>query len=205
MPGIEYLTALGIERKFINLTFENFHDKEIANFCKAYIVNFKKMREIGQGLLISGCTGSGKTMLASLILKNLVNRLGILGYVLNMDQIAELLGEYWKDDSKAENRNLKLYSSMVLIIDNYPTLSSRSRDSREILAQLVRKRMANNVITILTTPLKPSELAAHSGDELRSLLSEAMHLVELPEVDYRLKLVARNLAIMEGLKNQNVE
>jgi DNA replication protein DnaC len=196
---------LGIGENYFKLSFADFHNQKVVQACKNYIENFETFCESGIGLLLSGVSGSGKTMLASLILMELIKTRGIVGSCLDLEQVLYLVGNQWKDEEKKADINRKLFLAPILMLDNVPFTLTKTRDVNEILFLILSRRLKINRPTIITTPFDEDQMLRSFSKELRSILTECTITVTLPPVDYRLKLPKHQTAmklLMKGVKDE---
>lgn len=179
---------LGIGENFFNLTFSDFHNYKVSKLCQNYVANFDKFSSTGSGLIFSGVPGSGKTMLGSLILMELVKKRNIVGSCLDLEQVIYLISNQWKDEDQKEKINRKLFLAPILMLDNIPYTLTKSRDINEILYLILSRRLKINKPTLLTTSLSEDKLKTSLSKEVRSILTECTYTVALPDIDYRAKL-----------------
>jgi DNA replication protein DnaC len=193
---------LGIGENYFDLTFSDFHNQKVVKLCQNYLENFEQFCSNGLGLLFTGISGSGKTMLASMILMELVKTRGVVGSCLDLEQVLYLIGNQWKDEERKAEINRKLFLAPILMLDNVPFTLTKTRDVNEIMFLILSRRMKINRPTIITTIYDEDEMLRSFSKELRSLLTECTITVKLPPVDYRLKLPKHELAkklLMRGV------
>lgn len=155
-----------------------------------YAEEFDDMLRAGNGLVIAGGTGAGKTHLAV--------GLGIVGLGTGYDVFATLLGdvlmairESWGESTRSnvtESRLMeKLCTVKLLILDDLG--AEKPTDwAKERLAHIVNRRYTTRLPTIVTTNLTIPELETRWSSRVTSRLLGTAQLVELHDVsDYRRK------------------
>ena len=142
-------------------TFENDDNltPDITAKVKAYIKDFPKKRLTGEGLLLWGSVGTGKTYLAMCIANTLIDK-GVKVLATSLSQIARLL----RDFQKAESRFNALMTYDLIVLDDLGTESAMP-STMEIIYQVIDGWTSRNIPLIITTNLTPSvfEQAANGG------------------------------------------
>lgn len=183
----------GFSPNHVNMSFNDLEDNEqnekIVPLLKNYINNFSEFRKNGVGLLFVGSSGSGKSTYSSIVLKNLIVKHNIYAYIMSLDSVLELQVDSWKDKLHKFSRDKKLYQSTILLLDNIENFSSKSRDHREVLSGLIKKRIDSGKITFVTSSLNDEELKNFLGKDLDNILKSCIIKIGLPKIDYRLKKV----------------
>ncbi len=166
--------------------------EEYLTYHEAYISQ-------GIGLSIHGNPGTGKSLLAYLVSKRLIEK----GYDLYFAQHNHMLDTYkagWKTKEIEDFFRERYYRSKILIIDDFGTEQyAQGRGTNEtLLDQVLRTRAANNLPTILTTNLPAESLdpqAANSRYDvrIRSLLSGKNVTIKVRGKDFRPKRVRKQM------------
>ncbi len=155
----------------------------------------------GLGLLLSGGMGTGKTMLALLMLKRLLGD-GYNGYFTTFSDMISTLMTSWRSESERIAYHALCRNSGVLVVDDVgqemkKTVVRTDEDGRKELARVanvtsefalesvLRHRIANAKPTIITTNLTVEQLRQVYGDHFKSLLTESMSLYPFSGRDYR--------------------
>jgi DNA replication protein DnaC len=174
------------------LDIEDFQGNEDAkDFIIKYLENWPSFKRQGIGPWIYGKTlGSGKTMIATYVAKELVKR----GEKVFFLPFNKMLNVYRYHDELMLD---KLQNTNVLILDEVlaPPHDSFKTIFADQLEDLIRNRTNFNGTTIITTNLTPDELEEHYHRTF-SLLEPKTIRVELNGDDARQSFVAeQNLAL----------
>lgn len=168
-----------------------FQDQLAVKKMKKYTTDFAKYFSKGNGLLISGGYGVGKTTLASLGIKELAwqrhtktsNLITI--YFTPYDQFLKM--------SYDKNNNDEIESIInninILILDNIgdePGLNSEKRSSVTFLERILRVRESNNLPTIITTRLNLKDIKDVYNDIVYDLIFSRCLRIEMEGNNYRL-------------------
>jgi Cdc6-like AAA superfamily ATPase len=159
-----------------------------------YIENPQPYLDHGLGLFIHGPTGTGKTTLANLILKELVKR-DISCYATTFSQTVESFTATWSDVTEKARFAKRFMNTKVLLLDDLgKEFRSKSRLQQTTFDHILRTRVQNNRPTILTTNINAAELVIGYGASVLSLLYEKSISVSLTGDDFRKAAFDRAIA-----------
>ena len=159
-----------------------------------YIENPQSYLDHGLGLFIHGPVGTGKTMLANLVLKELVKK-NIRCYATTFSQTIESFTAGWSDVAEKNRFARRFMNTQVLLLDDLGKEFRRSnRLQQTTFDHILRTRVQNNRPTILTTNMNAAELNVGYGASVLSLLVEKSIEVPLTGVDFRPQAHWRALA-----------
>lgn len=134
----------------------------------------------GCGLILwSESPGTGKTMLASLLLKKLLEQ-GADGYFCQFNELLDSYTAGWRDTEQRDWFTRRVQNAGALVIDDIGKENqNRGNTVDSLLDQVVRHRVANAKPTIITTNLRPDEMGKRYYSGLLSLLAESALMVEI--------------------------
>lgn len=184
------LDEAGIDREYWNVSFNDWKGDEVArSLVEKYIDKIDVAYEEGLGMVFWGNSGTGKTMLCSIVLKYAMRK----NYSVRFITMAELLDVLRKKiaDEQVElfyEDNIKNVD--FLCIDNLGSEYSAKRAGVSYSVAefdiLARHRRRNLLPTILTTNENPTEFNALYGSSISSLYSGCSKFVNVVGEDYRL-------------------
>lgn len=196
-----FATQWGHRADLAQMKLSDFRNQDTTYILEKYLEKWPEMRKTRTGLLFTGCAGSGKTMLATIMCWELSkSEYGFTGsYCASLDTLALFMDPIWL--SQEENKELRdsvLYEFPILLIDGFPEVNHPKRTAGEILKFVLRERLAKSRMTWLTSSVAGSELTDLIGKEGISLLFETMIPVDLPSVDFRKVLREQKFKLLEG-------
>ena len=179
---------------------------EITAKIKDYIDNFAKCALTGEGLMLYGGVGTGKTFLAMCVANALIDK-GYKVYATSLSQIAREL----RDFAKAESRFKALMDYKLIVLDDLGTESAMP-STMEIIYQVIDGWTSRNIPLVITTNLTPEifEKAANgsgSVDTARvsSRILEKCYPIRVNAIKRRDLKAKQNKAEMDkryGLQNK---
>ncbi len=150
-------------------------------------------RELERGYLLLGKPGTGKTLLACIMLNELMLRRARAGRFVNMSRkFFPQLRDTYSQDSERYGQTSQilelLYNVPYLVLDDFG--EQKSEWQAEMLYDLVDARYGEENFTIVTTNMSRSEME-ESGGRVFSRLVEMCFLVDMHGKDYRQFLLSQ--------------
>ncbi len=187
----------------IDWTFENSGDSKLIQIVKNYADNFKLMFEQGEGLLLYGDVGNGKTYAAACVVNDLINK-GVPCLMTNFARLINTLqGMYEGKQEYIDSLN----DYKLLVIDDLG-IERKTDFMDEQVFSILDARYQSGLPLIITTNLTNDELK-HPADRAKSRiydrLLERCHPVEVTGASKRKANLKNNFQkiqdILEG-KNE---
>ena len=129
-----------------------------TEICKNYVRNFSEFSKTGQGLLLYGDVGTGKTFYALCIANALINR----EYRVLHTSLADVV-KMAQDFDNAEAHFNRLMYKQCIVIDDLGTERATSFAEEQIY-KFIDGCNTHNVALIVTTNYTPKELEAAAAD-----------------------------------------
>lgn len=174
------LVHIGIPKKFVKTTIDQFDTfdsstlNDIKDYVSSYINNLPKRLEENTGIFFSGSNGVGKTMLASIILREAyIHRFSVMRTTF-VDYI-KIYTDVWSSTSLSEKEELteNLYSNYkskeFLVLEEIGKEVS-SKVGAPILEDLLRHREDKGLPTIICTNLSIKDIQDKYGVSCYSLI-----------------------------------
>lgn len=167
-----YLNA-GIGVLYQRLNWDDYvGDAEAKEQAMRYLDKHEILMRRGTSMLFTGGVGTGKTALATLMLKELV-KLGYSCYSVTFASLVEMFAAGWRDKDELRHFQKKIRMSDVLLLDD---LGREFRNSSKLAEttfdDVLRSRTQAGRPTIITTNCSRLELQEGYGAGALSLLSE---------------------------------
>lgn len=160
--------------------------KAVSGLIMWYLDNLDENIENGKGLFFwSETKGSGKTMMATAVANELINKYRkSVKFATSLDILDAIKSTYNKHDSEETEDNLvkDLVNTEFLIIDDFGT--ERSTDwASEKFYQIVNKRYINKKVTIYTSNHDLKRL--NYDDRITNRIRERTYIAHFPEESVR--------------------
>ena len=181
-----YLVA-GIGVRYQRLDWFDFDaDPEALRVAQRYLDN-PGLVDRGIGLLFHGSIGTGKTMVATLVLKDLVKR-GYTCYATTFAEMIEMYTAGWYDEADKKKFSAKMMYSDVLLLDDIGKEYRRKNKLEETtFDSVLRTRVQGGRATFVTTNMTMKEMKEGYGAGIFSLISEVSIDHTFTGIDYRVK------------------
>lgn len=182
-----YLLASGIELHYQRLRWADAEGvpPDALGVIEDYIEHCDAYVQAGLGLVLWGKVGTGKTMLAALLLKSLLEK-GVRGQMVTFHTMLDLFTAGWEQKEAKVWFEQRITHADVLVLDDIGREhGGRNAVAESTLDHVLRSRVAADRPTIMTTNRTQEELGTlYSGNAL-SLLSESAIVQEFRGTDYR--------------------
>lgn len=184
----DWLVRLGVGRRFLESSLDNYSNKSIAAIVQAAIDKSPL-----QNIYIFGNTGCGKTHLAVAMMRRLYTSGRVVlpncfPRSLDFKNIADMIFEIKQTfnrscaDSEAVFIN-KFAMTNLLVLDDLGA-ENVGDWSTQVLYLIVERRYRNDYPTIVTSNLTPEELEKSHGSRIASRLCSG-ELIHITMKDYR--------------------
>lgn len=196
----KHYAAAGIGTTFMRLDWSDYlGDERILSGLSKYEENRAEFVRRGMGIYLSGDVGTGKTMLANLVLKDMI-KAGYSCFATTFAQTIEMYTAGWSDkDEKAYFQRKFLGSQMLLLDDVGKELRNTKLSlSESTFDSILRQRVTNGRPTFITTNLDATDLHEGYGAGILSLIREQSLEEVVTGEDYRPK--ANEIKVDEVLK-----
>jgi DNA replication protein DnaC len=191
------LLASGVKEAYQNLGWADFtHATDSAFEMLAEWQQYEdRYLKAGIGLIISGTRGTGKSLMAHLMIKDLIAA-GKTCHVTTFAGMIDLFAAGWYSPEDKAWFNGKVRNADVLLIDDLGREHNKSETSigSSMIEAVVRDRVNRGLPTFVTTNLSRDEVAQGYGPHTMSLLSEKSEFVTMNGVDQREVMKARTLS-----------
>ena len=193
-----WLTLRGVNAVYQRLGWEDAQAvaPSTLDVVTDYLAHSERYVSVGMGFVLTGAKGTGKTMLANLMLKTLMLK-GFDGYFSTFAEALQTFRSGWNDaEDKAWYAN-KVRGSRVMALDDVGRehfqqryeegkLTRNAQSAAEsTLDELRRHRVSSAKPTFLTTNFEMAQISQYYGDNVFSLITERSVLCEFKAADWR--------------------
>lgn len=195
--------------EFINKTVSDFEWGKYAGydittirtFVSNYINEFESFQKRGMGIYIySGTKGSGKTLLASIILNEISKRYAVNTKFATVLDFIEITKKGFNDSGEEVK---KIYEAAVLVLDDLGVQMSKEWIESS-LYQLLNYRYNNKLVTIYTSNIRYTDMKI--DDRIVDRIDATSYLISIPEVPVRHKMKkAEKDKLMDEIMNKRAK
>lgn len=172
----EKIINSGIEPRFSGLSYRDFKQptdnlksvfRSVLDYGNAFPAHLKK----GQGMVITGTTGTGKTMLGSLLTKHVIHNGYSARYVTLPDLINEIYASF-DDSKKSEKEIIEKYADYDLLVIDEISATKGSQAEKTRLFNLINKRYNRLKSTVIMSNCSFDELSNYVDGRVTSRLQQ---------------------------------
>lgn len=185
------LEQVAIPARFLGKTLDNFHadtdpQKYALTVARDYLENFPVYAKRGEGLVLSGMPGTGKSHLAGAILQGLLpGRVGL--YTTCMNIIRAVRGTWRKDSERSESEVLGIYRSVPLLVVDEIGVQYGTDGEQTILFDVLDGRYREMQPSILLTNQDRAGLKQFIGERAYDRLTETSRWIPFDWPSHRLQ------------------
>jgi DNA replication protein DnaC len=193
-----YLLNAGIDLDYQKLGWmDATHVENNASvLVSEYIEHAEGFMRSGYGLFLFGSKGSGKTLLATLLLKMLLGK-GFDGYFTTFPSMIEYHTEGWRDQAVKLWFEQRIVNAGLLVIDDVGRELKNSSASLDVIEamfdRVIRARVSGCRPTILTTNFDIKDFTTKYRGNVVSLLSGHNDFYEFVGNDFRREVQAERV------------
>ncbi|OWO84009.1 DNA replication protein DnaC [Photorhabdus luminescens] len=191
MTQVDLLRAVNIAPRFELATFENYQPKTVAakhNFgiCQNYANSWEKRKKAGEGLVLCGRPGTGKTHLAVAICRVVATEKQACAFMTTASRIIRAFRRSWNHESEqTEFETLRFYSELDLLVIDEIGVQYGTDSERNILFEVMNNRYEDLLPTILISNLSLSELSDLLGERVIDRMSHGGVVLAFDWSSYR--------------------
>lgn len=183
------LEQAAIPARFLTRSFDNFiaasePQAKALEVVKSYAANFGKHSAKGEGLVLSGLPGTGKSHLAIAVLQTIMpNNVGL--YITCMSLIRAVRGAWRKDSERSESEVLDTLCQVPLLVLDEIGVQYGTDGEQTILFDVLDRRYREMMPTILLTNQDKKGFKEFIGERSFDRLVESSRWVAFDWGSYR--------------------
>lgn len=166
----ELMDNSGIAPRFENATFQSFKPINTAgshclDVCQTFAQSWEDRLKAGEGLILCGRTGTGKTHLACAIARDVIENHRAEAFITTAQRIIRAFRRTWNHKSEhTEDEAIRFYTSRDLLIIDEIGVQYGTDSERNILFEVINTRYEFLLPTILISNFTDVELAEFLGE-----------------------------------------
>jgi DNA replication protein DnaC len=182
----KHYLAAGVGVTYQRLDWEDFQgDPEARQEASDYLERHVNSISRGIGMIFMGDYGTGKTLVTTLMLKDLI-KLGYNCYSTTFASMMEMFTAGWKSAEEQRRFQQKIMYSEVLLLDDIGReMRTKAKLSETTFDDVLRRRVQDGRPTFITTNMDMAELSKGYGGAILSLLTEVCLWCEMKGGDFR--------------------
>lgn len=188
----KHYLAAGIGLRYQRLSWADWVNNDFdVSRLEFYRNNIDGFIREGIGLIAIGKPGTGKTMLVTLIMKELVQK-GYRCYMTTAAQLITMVRDGWKSERERLMFKDKIERADVLFIDDpgkelfgSSLESFNNSHARSTIESILRERVQGSKPTFFATNLGQDEITSQYSESFSSMLKEAVYFVAVNGSDHR--------------------
>lgn len=182
----KHYLAAGVGVAYQRLNWDDYvGDPKVKALCDKYTENASQYVSRGQGVVLHGTFGSGKTLAMNLLIKHLIHQ-GYDCYATTFASMVELFTAGWRSPEEQRWFQRKVVQSDVLLLDDLGReLKRNTKLSESTFDDVLRTRVQMGRVTFITTNLTLDEMDDGYGSAVLSLLQESAVVHEVQGSDFR--------------------
>lgn len=167
-----------ISMRFKSKTFDNYKtenegSRKALKICQSYAESFPARFESGGGLVLCGSPGTGKTHLATAIIKFIIPKFDKSALFSSVMGITKKIKNTWaRDAEETEAQAFKTFTTPSLLVIDELGAQFGTDAEKLILFELINDRYEKMLPTILISNLELSELKKFIGERVIDRMQE---------------------------------
>lgn len=163
--------------RFAGKTFDAYlavseQQKKYLGRCRSYADNFPAHFKAGQGLLLLGSPGTGKTHLAVATLNQVISQHGAAGLYTTAARMFRRIKDTYRNQEETESQAIEAFTRPALLVLDEIGVSFGSDAELNYLFDVMNERYEQCRPTIVVSNVQPAALGQWMGDRVVDRLRE---------------------------------
>lgn len=172
----------GMPPRFANKHFDSYRaetdqQKKYLENCQQYAHDFPQHLKSGDGLMLLGNPGTGKTHLAVATLNHVIQHHGEAGLYTTAARMFRRIKDTYKSSEETESQAIQAFASPALLVLDEVGVSFGSDSELNYLFDIMNERYEQCLPTIIVSNVQPGDLGQWVGDRVVDRLRECSKLM----------------------------
>lgn len=172
----------GMPPRFANKQFDSYRaetdqQKKYLENCEQYAHDFPQHLKSGDGLMLLGNPGTGKTHLAVATLNYVIQHHGEAGLYTTAARMFRRIKDTYKSSEETESQAIDAFASPALLVLDEVGVSFGSDSELNYLFDIMNERYEQCLPTIIVSNVQPGDLGQWVGDRVVDRLRECSKLM----------------------------
>lgn len=168
--------------RFANKNFDSYRaetdqQKKYLENCQQYAENFPQNLKDGNGLMLLGNPGTGKTHLAVATLNYVIQHHGESGLYTTAARMFRRIKDTYSSGDETESQAIQAFASPALLVLDEIGVSFGSDSELNYLFDIMNERYEQCLPTIVVSNVQPADLGQWMGDRVVDRLRECSKLM----------------------------
>lgn len=187
---VDRITQAGVPARFFGKRLadykaENDGQRKVLALAQDYVTRFKYHRERGASLVLAGQPGTGKSLLAHMVLQELAAKGYGIKYVTAQAMTLAVRNTWGSDGEGREKAVLDELCEVTLLVIDEIGVQAGTESEKALLFQVVDRRYSDMLPTIFATNLAKEGFKEFVGDRVWDRLVENARWVPFTWESYR--------------------
>ncbi|UTD55928.1 ATP-binding protein [Halomonas sp. MS1] len=172
----------GMPPRFANKNFNSYRaetdqQKKYLENCQQYARDFPQHLKTGDGLMLLGNPGTGKTHLAVATLNHVIQHHGEAGLYTTAARMFRRIKDTYTSKDETESQAIQAFASPALLVLDEVGVSFGSDSELNYLFDIMNERYEQCLPTIIVSNVQPADLGQWVGDRVVDRLRECSKLM----------------------------